>query len=64
MYNMNMVVMYTITKIQLLTRKCKGRNFEYMLKRGTQKEANNQTGQYQVFWSSKAYVSKGKLAKY
>ena len=53
MYNMNMVVMDTITKIQLLTRKCKESNFEYVFcnlenneqkkkeKRGSQKEANN-----------------------
>ena len=30
MYNMNMVVTYTITKIQLLTRKCKESNFGYV----------------------------------
>ena len=30
MYNMNMVVTYTITKKQLLTRKCKESNFEYV----------------------------------
>ena len=27
---MNMVVIYTITKIQLLTQKCKESNFEYV----------------------------------
>ena len=30
MYNMNMVVMYSIIKIQLLTQKCKDSTFEYM----------------------------------
>ena len=70
---MHMVVMYyyTITKIQLLTRKCKKvilnicfvtwKNKE---KRGTQKEANDQTDQYQGILSSKTYVSEDKLAKY
>ena len=72
MYNMNMVVMYTITKIKLLRRKCKESNFEDVFcnlenkkkekkkekrKRGTQKEANNQTGQHQVILSSKTYDS-------
>ena len=71
MYNMNMVVMFTITKIQLLTRKCKESNFDYVFcnlenkeKGGTQKEANNQTDHYQVILSSRTYVSKDKLAKY
>ena len=67
MYNMDMVVMYTITKIKLLRRKCKESNFEDVFcnlenkekkrKRGTQKEANNQTGQHQVILSSKTFDS-------
>ena len=72
MYKMNMVVTDTITKIQLLTRKCKESNFEYVFCNLENKEkrkmrytekANNQTGQYQVILSSKTYVSEDKLAK-
>ena len=39
-------------------------NLENKEKRGTQKEANDQTDQYQGILSSKTYVSEDKLAKY
>ena len=40
MYNMNMVVTYTITKIQLLTRKCRESNLNMCFKKQEKKKKN------------------------